>query len=192
MTIQPGVCGGLRTPAEASRELTSQMNDMSSLLRKGNYSKIARSITNIEAVQDEALTTGSPAAFNLFGSSPPTTQQGSPIAHETLVCNQDLSSLPSLQVLLKSVLLLADAHNLRLTCLHAILQFSSRRGSTPKGTEFSSRSPAKNPMDDAGVRDMVSSLDVTIQDLRSEISRKDGELERSKSRLTFPCRHAAC
>ena len=178
MTLQPGVCGGLRTPAEASRELTSQVNDMSSLLRKGNYSKIARSITNIEAVQEEALTTGSPAPFKLFGSSAPTAQQGSPIAHETLVCNQDCSSLPSLQVFFKSVLLLANAHNLRLTCLHAILQFSSRRGSTPKGTEFSSRSSAKNPMDDAGVKDMVSSLDATIQDLRSEISRKDGELER--------------
>jgi hypothetical protein len=59
-----------------------------------------------------------------------------------------------------------------------VRQFSSRRGSTPKGTEFSSRSPAKSLFDDPGVKDKMSSLNATIQDLRSELSRKDRELER--------------
>lgn len=91
MMLQPGVCVG-RSPAEASRELIRQLNDISSLLRKGNYSKIAKSITSIETVQDEALTSSSITPFRLFESSAPSDQQGSPIAHETLVYSEEPSS----------------------------------------------------------------------------------------------------
>ena len=85
MILQPGICQGAMTPAEASRELAIQANDASSVLRKGNYGKIVRSVTNIVSLEETALTSGSPASFSLFGATAPTNEQGSPIAHETLV-----------------------------------------------------------------------------------------------------------
>jgi hypothetical protein len=85
MTLQPGICQGAMTPAEASRELASQANDPSSVLRKGNYGKIVRSVTNIVPLEEPALTSGSPTPFSIFGATSPINEQGSPIAHETLV-----------------------------------------------------------------------------------------------------------
>ena len=53
-------------------------------------------------------------------------------------------------------------------------QFSSRRGMTPKSTEFSSRSPAHDENAKAAILD----LNRQIQELQSDVRLKDRELER--------------
>jgi hypothetical protein len=57
-------------------------------------------------------------------------------------------------------------------------QFSSRRGSTPKGTEFSKRSPAKeeDPMNDPRVKATILDLQSKIREMEAELSRKEKEL----------------
>ena len=57
-------------------------------------------------------------------------------------------------------------------------QFSSRRGSTPKGTEFSKRSPTKeeDPMNDPRVKATILDLQSKIREMEAELSRKEKEL----------------
>ena len=91
--LQTGVCGGMLTPFEAARVLTEQVSNATSKLRKGNYSKLATSINNIVAVEDDIAATNSPKpGFSLFSTSHMTPPRMSPVAHETLFSSRSGST----------------------------------------------------------------------------------------------------